>query len=345
MYRRYSVIILLSIDRGKFGVIAGVVLLLLSLVIALAGGEFLLRLRPELRPERRWYVGEGTPRVSRDFETDPVTGWRMKANHSFVWHIGRDSAVYASNAQGMRAPNDFSDRCGGRRRIVMVGDSYFFGTGVAIDKTIGSQLADSLSHRFDVYNVAMPGFGIDQIWMSLRHKALALCPALIVVGFIDDDWNRSLTAYRTDIRMTKPTFVLEGDSLRPQRPSDRPGTLKSLVLEHSALWRAMEIVSRKLSYRTGRGEWFRLNAAMLEAMASDARSKGVPLLFVRVPARDNWRSIPALRWEMARIPAPYIDLADPSVKRSDIYLAGDDHLNSRGAAYVAGKIAEWILRR
>jgi hypothetical protein len=165
---------------------------------------------------------------------------------------------------------------------------------------------------------------------------------LIVVGFVDDDWNRSLTAYRTVEEMTKPTFVLEGDSLRPQRPSDKPGAVKSLVLQHSALWRAVEVVARRLSYRTGRGEWFRLNAAMLEAMARDARSNGVPILFVRLPARDGWRSFPALRTATARIPAPYIDLADPSAARSDIHLPRDTHLSALGDAYVAGRIAEWI---
>jgi hypothetical protein len=310
-------------------------------VIALAGGEFLLRFRPELRPARRWYVGERTSRVSRNFEADSLTGWRLKAHRSFVWKLGGDSATYSSNAQGMRAAEDFPDTCGGRR-IVMVGDSFFFGSGIAFERTIGAQLADSLSHRFNVYNVAMPGFGTDQMWMSLRHNALALCPDLIVVGFVDDDWNRSLTAFRTVEGMTKPTFVLEGDSLRPQRPSDKPGALKSMVLHHSAIWRAIEVVSRRLSYRTGRGEWFGVNAAMIEAMARDARAKGSSILFVRLPARDGWRSTPALRRTLARISTPYIDLADPSAARSDIHLPDDSHLNALGDAYVAGKIAEWI---
>ena len=313
-------------------------------MIALAGGEFLLRLRHELRPGRRWYVGEQSSRRSTNFEPDSFTGWRVKPHHSFVWELGGDTTTYSSNGQGMRAAEDFPDTCAGHR-IVMVGDSFFFGSGIALDRTIGAQLADSLSHRFDVYNVAMPGFGIDQIWMSLRHNSLSLCPELIVVGFVDDDWNRSLTAFRDVERMTKPTFVLDGDSLRPQRPSDKPGGFKGSVLQHSAIWRAIEVVSRRLSYRTGRGEWFSLNAAMLEAMVRDARARGVAILFVRLPARDGWRSIPALRRTMARISAPYIDLADPSVARSDIHLNGDTHLNALGDAYVAGEIARWIRAR
>jgi hypothetical protein len=312
-----------------------------SLAIALTGAELLLRLRPELRTGRRWYVGEQTSSASANFDLDSVTGWRMKPNHSFVWYIGGDSAVYSSNTQGMRASADFPKACG-PRRIVLIGDSFFFGAGVEFAKTIGSQLADSLLHRADVYNVAMPGVGFDQMWMSLRHNALPLCPALIVVGFVDDDFNRSLTAYRTGERMTKPTFVLDGDSLRPERMSDRPSGLKRLVLEHSALWRAIEGVLRRLGYRSGRGEWFEVNAAILDAMVRDARSKNVPILVVRLPPRGGWRSFPALREKMTRISAPYIDLADPSRARANIHLPGDLHLNSLGDAYVAGVIARWI---
>lgn len=310
-------------------------------MVAFGGAELFLRRRPELKFDPRWYVGEKTTNLRRNFESDSITGWRMIPHHSFVWGLGGDSAVYSSNAQGMRASADFPDTCGANR-IVMVGDSFFYGTGVAVEKTIGAQLADSLSHRFEVYSVAMPGFGIDQMWMSLRHNALPLCPALVVVGFIDDDFNRSLTAYRKLETMTKPTFVLEADSLRPERPSDKPGAVKLMLRRHSSIWRAIEVASRRLGYRTGRGEWYGLNAAMFEAMAREAKAHKAFILFVRLPARDGWRPMPALPRTMARISAPYIDLADPSLKRLDIHLTGDSHLNALGAGYVAGRIANWI---
>ena len=69
---------------------------------------------------------------------------------------------------------------------------------------------------------AMPGFGLDQMWMSVRHQALPLKPRLVIVAFIDEDLDRSLTAYRQWEGFNKPTFELEGGILRPQNAHDRP---------------------------------------------------------------------------------------------------------------------------
>jgi hypothetical protein len=303
--------------------------------------EGVLRLRPEYRPVRRWYVGEPVWRPSRNFDPDSLTGWRMKPHHTFAERNGGAPIVYTSNAQGMRAPRDFSENCGSRP-IVLLGDSFFFGTGVSFDETVGAQLEDSLVHAVDIYDLAMPGFGIDQMWMTLRHRALRLCPALLIVGFIDDDWRRSLTAHRPLGGMPKPVFVLDHDSLRRQTPADRPGPLMRFIRQHSSVWRVLELASQRLSYRAGNGEWWRVNRALLAAMANDAAMARVPILFVRLPARDIPPAFPALRDEMARIHVSYIDLADRSVVPAAIHLEGDAHLNARGHAWVAGKILEWI---
>ena len=60
----------------------------------------------------------------------------------------------------------------------------------------------------------MPGFGLDQMWMSVRHQALPMNPTLIIMGFIDQDLDRSLTAYRHGEGFNKPTFEMDGKVLR-----------------------------------------------------------------------------------------------------------------------------------
>ncbi len=318
----------------------GFAVVVLTLVVSISVVESVLRRFPRFQPVRHWYVGEHNPRASTNFEPDWATGWRMKPNRSFVLRMQGRQSTYASNAQGARSPVDFTEDCR-RPRIVLVGDSFFFGTGLPYDETIGAQLADSLAHSVDVYDLAMPGFGLDQIWMSLRHKALSLCPTLLVAGFIDDDWERSMTAYRWR-ETTKPTFVLDGDSLRRQTVADRPGALARWLDQRSSTWRLLQLASRKLAYRAGGGEWWRVNTAIIGSMVRDAAAAGVPILFVRLPVRGSNQSFPALRRQMERIPASYVDLAEPSAIPSDIYLAGDAHLNARGDAFVAGAILAWI---
>ena len=322
-------------------VLHGIAIVVLTLVVSISVVESVLRRFPRFQPVRRWYVGEYDPRASTNFEPDSATGWRMKPNRSFVWRISANWSTYTSNAQGARSPFDFTEACR-RPRIVLVGDSFFFGTGVAYDETVGAQLADSLAHSVDVYDLAMPGFGLDQIWMSLRYKALSLCPTLLVAGFIDDDWSRSMTAYRWPEGMTKPTFLLDGDSLRRQTVADRPGALARWLNQRSSTWRLLQGASRRLAYRAGDGEWWRLNIAIIGSMVRDASAAGVPILFVRLPVNGANRSFPALRRRIERIRASYVDLAEPSAAPSDIYLANDPHLSARGNAFVAGAILGWI---
>lgn len=322
-----------------------VALLIGSLVFAIVFAEAALRLSPRLGPRPRWYVGEQTNRPSHNFLYDSVTGWRMHPGFLYTTTVPgeRRTITVAANAQGMRDPENFEHACS-RPRVVLIGDSFVWGAGLNYEETIGAQLEDSLGHRADVYNLAMPGFGLDQMWMSLRHQALALCPTLIVAGFIDDDWDRSLSAFRSANRfMSKPTFVVDGDSLRPVRLTDpRPPVPVRVVQRYSSIWRLAELALRKQVYLEGGGNWWQLNTMLLAAMSRDAASAGKPILFVRLPAKGGWLAFPALdAWMRARHDA-YVDLADPSRRRLDIHLEGNSHFNDRGAAVTAGTIVEWL---
>ncbi len=322
-------------------------LVIASLALAIVATDIVLRVRPEYRPYPRFYVGQMTNRVSPNYAPDALLGWRMRPNDTLHW--GGSSTVmastYVSNAQGWRSPVDFSATCG-KPRVILIGDSYIFGTGANYAQTIAARLADSLAHRADVYNMGMAGYGMDQMWMMLRHEALALCPSLLVVGFIDDDWNRSQNAFRRDQGFNKPTFVLDHDTLRPATQADTPIGPVKWIERHSAIWRLTTTAMRTWAYRTGHTNWFRLNAMLMAAMARDARAAGVPVLFVRWPnKRGAWRGSPALRVFMDSIGAPFIDLADPSLERHDIHFAMDDHLNARGVGYAASAILGWLRRR
>ncbi len=335
-----GIVLLRRDERLRFGPVA---LFTASGALAIAAAESLLRLKPEYRPVRRWYAGERDSRPSGNFVVDSLTGWRMRPDHTFTWVIDGRPHEYASDARGMRAPAAVTGDCG-RPRVILAGDSFVFGSGVAVEETIAAQLADSLGGRAEVYSLGMPGFGLDQIWLSIRHQALGLCPSLVVAVFIDDDWDRSLTAFRSTEGMAKPTFVLDGDTLRPETPADRPGPLRRRLERHSAIWRVAAIAARTRAHTTGTGEWWRLNHAILAAMARDARAAGVPILFVRLTHRGGWHAFPALREAMARAGHAYLDLGDPAHRSDDIHLAADAHLSPRGCAWVAGAISGWIRR-
>lgn len=319
-------------------------LMLASLPAGLLAAELVIRALPgldHLRVPPRAVVGEYANRPSANFVPDSLTGWRMRPNHEFRWSTFEHDVAYRSNAQGFRSVRDFSGKAGGTR-IALTGDSFSFGTGVELEETFAARI-EQLRPAYAVYNLAMPGYGIDQMWMSLR-QSLPLKPDLIIVAFVDQDFDRSLTAYRLTEGFNKPTFVLEDGELRPQRPGDRKSFLIRLLERHSRIWNAGRFAIRNLSYRKGGGEWWRVNAALFRAMDAEAHAAGVPLLFMRIPLAAP-RDFPALRSLMRELDASYLDLADPdSLPDYPIHFAEDGHIDARGHRYVADRIIAWLDR-
>jgi hypothetical protein len=316
--------------------------LVLVAVVALDTG---LRFVPGLwyvRPHPRSYLGEHTSRVSPNFVADRVIGWRIRPGHEFRWRGEGRVTRYSANAQGFRSPHEFGTRPRGTV-IALLGDSFTFGAGVDYEQTFGALLEAADSGR-TVFNFALPGFGLDQMWMTLRHRALPLEPDLIVVAFVDQDLDRSMTAYRPVEGFTKPTFVLDGDSLRPETPADRPSGLRRALERHSTLWTAGRQAVRRMGFRRPVGSWWRTNAALFRAMADDAGEAGVPIVFVRIPTQllqpfPSWRSL------MTELEALHLDLAHPdSLPAHPIHFPADGHIDSAGHAFVAERLAPVVAR-
>src|ERR1700681_2303427 len=108
--------------------------ILICAVCAEWGLQLGSNLYPSFYPTRMGWVGQFQNRPSTTFVMDAETGWRMRANNSFDWVIGREEQTYRSNSQGFRSPTDF-DKGDQRAKFAFVGDSFTFGTGVADDET------------------------------------------------------------------------------------------------------------------------------------------------------------------------------------------------------------------
>ena len=156
--------------------------LLLSIIVSLGIAEFLARQFFDISASPPFYVGEFENRASENFVVDEHTGWRMRSSHTFMWRIGEDGEehTYKSNVDGFRSNQEFSQQ----GPVVLLGDSFTFGTGVTYENTFGALLENHLGTA-PVYNFAMPGFGIDQMWMALQYQASRFAPKLVVVAFVD----------------------------------------------------------------------------------------------------------------------------------------------------------------
>jgi hypothetical protein len=318
-------------------------LLITSITFSISVAEFTLSRFYKLRP--RAFVGEFENRTSKNFVADPSTGWRMRPNITEFLSSIRDGhrVNYRSNKQGFRSQLDF-DQATSPNRIVLVGDSFTFGTGVEIEETFGALLNAQLGDDVAVYNLAMPGFGLDQMWMSVRHQALPMKPTLIIMGFIDQDLDRSLTAYRLAEGFNKPTFELDGKVLRPQGVHDKPNGAIRFLERYSVIWNLLKRISKVIGHSVPFGDWWLRNEAILKAVIGDCRSSGVSILFVRLPLK-SWGEFPNLHRLMASEEANLLDLGSQKMRPPyDVHFRTDGHINKAGHQFVANELLRWLSK-
>ena len=290
-----------------------------------------------LRPFPRYAVGEGNPRESRNFAFDPDTGWRMRPNVEFRW--GKET--YRANSQGFRAEDEF-DPDDPRFKIVFVGDSFTWGTGAEYPETFPSLIDERLPSAA-VFNLAEPGFGVDQMYLSAKTQALELNPQLLVVAICDADLKRSQTAFReAPERREKPAFKLVDGKLEPKTVADRFGPVMTMLEHHSRVWMGLRYAMRAVGYAYPVGEWWTLNEALLDEIQALGREHDIPVLFVYVPT-VAWRPFPTMRQYMERTGASYISLRDGNVADPPaLYRTKDGHFNTEGHLYAADKLLRWI---
>ncbi len=284
-------------------------------------------------------VYPGDVEAGHDATVDPLIGWKLPPGESLIDETVDFRVAYRGNPQGFRSPHDFSRPAPGRR-IVFLGDSYTFGSGVADDETFVALLEERLEDT-TCYNLGVGGFGIDQMWRTLVHYGLPLEPDLVVLAFIRNDLDRSLSAFRDGhIWLAKPTFRLVAGRLEPLTLENRPPLLSRLVtqkLRLSGLWRRVE---SSLSRRFAVGYRWRLNRAIFEAIRDAASAAGAGLLVVYVPI-NRGHAAPVFEREFREMGIDYLDLRpllpeDPA----GLFYPRDRHFNAAGHRFTADAIEE-----
>ena len=172
--------------------------------------------------------------ATKGAEHDRELGWVLTSNNSFKTN-GRISTI---NSMGFRSPEiDLN-----QRHIVIVGDSVAFGSGIGDKETLSYQLAKELK-EFQVLNFSVPGYSVDQYYLTLKKHINKTNPALIVVViFTGNDMQET----RKDnlFGIGKPWFEISGKSIKVVNKSlprysctnflSRSWTIRILRLENLA---------------------------------------------------------------------------------------------------------------
>ncbi|HRK01835.1 MAG TPA: SGNH/GDSL hydrolase family protein [Oligoflexia bacterium] len=123
------------------------------------------------------------------FSYDPAIGVIPKPSQSALRTLSEDPPYRASNdSEGLRvswsANSDSSEK--NRRRVLFLGDSYVYGSGVSDEATFASVFAKITGYR--AINAGVPGTGNDFALKFLKVRARAYRPDTVVIGFFPNDY-------------------------------------------------------------------------------------------------------------------------------------------------------------
>lgn len=287
-------------------------------LLALEGGYRLLRVRglgPTTNPA---YVAH-----------DAELGWRYRAGARERHRTTEFDVEVAINGRGFRGeewpPHD------GRKRALVLGDSFAFGWGVEQNETFSSELA-RLAPHWQVLNAAVSGYATDQELLLLEKLLPEVQPDLVVVAYCSND--RMECASTAPYGRAKPYFTRRGRELvLAGVPIEEPW-----LVGHSYLARAIAkaLAERRRPDRDldPNGEWT-LVCDLYRAMRD--RSGGVPLLIVSSEER-------LARLAREEKGLHHLDLRPAFAGASvPVEFPIDRHWTAAGHALVAQEIARTLL--
>ena len=148
----------------------------------------------------------------RLIDYDVELGWVNMKNRRAVDRYGPGKHA-THNAMGLRAAREYTREIPpGRYRVLFIGDSFTYGIDVGDDSTYIAQL-ERQAPSIEPVNMAVAGYGVDQMYLSFLRNQSQLDANLLVLAFIGDDLRRmKLNAFLT--QYPKPRLFLQGDGLR-----------------------------------------------------------------------------------------------------------------------------------
>jgi lysophospholipase L1-like esterase len=271
-------------------------------------------------------------------------GWIFPADTTGVFRSSGRHTPLATNRWGLRSgPVSDADTT----RLLVLGDSYAFGWGVAADSSFGSLLGAALG--MEVVNGAIPGYSIYQ-----------------QVRMLD------LVAARTDVDLVVATISLANDAIDEERirrfAPDRlaefdyglrdPASSGARLIRTSRLLTVIDERTTHLQFglKNARGPGARQAIETMSRLAERCRALDVPLVWVIVPRAGEVRGGGAMARFLNRQTArlrerfltaagengfPGIDLL-PVLREAqtggECYLPHDAHWNERGHRAVAAAL-------
>jgi lysophospholipase L1-like esterase len=341
--------------RRRFGFLRDAAVSLGVVVVLWAGCEAALRsVRPQVS-HTEWLDGRSRALA------DSVLGHRYRPGAKAVQRTPEFTVEYDIDAEGRRAGTRTDATLG--VRVLVLGDSFTFGDGVAAAEVWTAVMERRLRERgvdVDVFNAGVEGYNTNAEAHYLFELEPSVKPDVVVLGFVANDvyTNQALD-------MAPPSSV---DEHRETGSASHVVALaKRIVMQSDWIYQRLFLVTSRKEYYTVPitahvAEQLAVTRDLLGAMEAFCRERGIRLVVISIPQQfgalasargDKFDGVDVdvIDRELAAFASergfPWIEMLEPLAEayRStgvDMFYRVDGHLTRDGNRVVGENAAEAI---
>lgn len=164
-------------------------LLLVTIFIVLICFEIYLRFFYPQKLYDKCYEYSYKNLSNLELELDSHLGWKLISNYSGCrYQPDTNKIIYKThNLNGLRMDSGVSYEKDGKKRILLLGDSFVYGFGLDDNETIAVKLQENLGNDYEVIPMGVDGYGTGQEILQLMGEGLKYNPDVIILFFYPND--------------------------------------------------------------------------------------------------------------------------------------------------------------
>lgn len=188
-----------------------------------------------------------TAERTRIWRYDALLGWGMQANQSIAHRYQHGTITIQTNDAGLRDEN-YPIKRNNRKRLLVLGDSFVWGWGVAAEKRF-TELLEARHPGWEVINAGMSGYSTDQEYLYYTERGHLFQPDAVLLLLYGNDYEGNTRDHIYSY--SKPVYRIANDGTLalenvPVPESSMPEQIARylsqdcLVLSH--LWQAGHLI-------------------------------------------------------------------------------------------------------
>ena len=185
----------------------------------------------------------------RTIIADDMLGWKLVPRSKHLYRKEEQAYLIAINSKGLRDVERSYEKPLGVFRIVVVGDSFVFGSGGVETSDRFTDILEKSTKNVEVINMGVPAYGSDQEYLYLKTEGLKYHPDLIILCAFENDFRESFSTVSPSNGRPKGYFSTSGGQLLFHPPSF---SLFYRLAQRSYLFGFTDLALKKVSKVYGR---------------------------------------------------------------------------------------------